>query len=891
MKRDLVGMAAKTYDLVIVGGGITGACIARDASLRGLSVALVEKRDFASATTGASSKLIHGGLRYLQNFEIALVRESLRERRVWSNTAPHLVDPLPFLMPITSRRIKDRMLKAIGLTLYDWLAYDRNRLDDPEKSLPSHKKLSRSETLELEPGLESDDLTGAMVFYDYQMYSPERLALECIMSAVDTGADVANYAEATEFLIENGRVVGVRVRDVAKTVGHAVPARNERADEGERFYDIHGALVINAAGPWADLLMGELQRQITGKAQISRHLIRSKGIHLLTRALTRQHAIAVPHEHSHFFILPWRGYSIIGTTDTVYKGSPDAVHVTEKDIVNFLAVVNKGYPGAKLERSDVLYFYCGLRPIVDTSGVDEDAEKEGKKADSKSEGPDSYTASRAAEILDHETEENLRGIVTVIGGKWTTSRSLAAKVVDLAETKLGKPKTSCTTDQRPTYGGNVGRFAEFRKRAVENRGGVPRPVVENLARNYGSRMKDVLALAKEDPSLMAQLSDRFPDIAAEVVYAVRNEMALTVDDILFRRTGLGTIGTPGDDAIRRVAELMGKELGWDAAECTAQADRAVAHFTSWARTRAIVNPHSWGDRTGALWPTIEPKLHHAVGPVDVVFTDGPMAAKRLATEALKEGMEQILAIGGDGTVNEVINGFFENGEPINPEAALAILTSGTGKDFRRTFGMPEDIEAQIDRMAASEIRPIDIGKLTFVNEDGQEEVRYFGNIASFGLSGATDRAVNRQKFVRRFGGRFAFKWGAIKALLGYRNRRVRIRVDEVYDQEVNVNTAAVCNGQFFGSGMWIAPNAVPDDGQFDIVIVADIGRLGLLWNFNDIYKGAHLGNPHVTVLRGKKVTALPVDDSREVLLDVDGEAPGRLPATFEIIPAALQFRY
>ena len=261
------------------------------------------------------------------------------------------------------------------------------------------------------------------------------------------------------------------------------------------------------------------------------------------------------------------------------------------------------------------------------------------------------------------------------------------------------------------------------------------------------------------------------------------------------------------------------------------------------------------------------------------------------SQALNKGIEQIIAIGGDGTVNEVINGFFENGRPINPEAALAILTSGTGRDFRRTFGMPEKIEDQVDRMVASEIRPIDIGKLTFINNEGREDVRYFGNIASFGLSGATDKAVNSLKFAKRFGGKFAFKWGMIKSLLRYRNQRVRLIVDDVYDEELSVSTAAVCNGQFFGSGMWIAPNAVPDDGLFDVVIVANVGVVRLLWHSNSIYRGEHLALDDVTVVRGRRVTALPVNPNEEVLLDVDGETPGRLPATFEILPGALQFRY
>ena len=886
MKRDLEAMSAKTYDLVIVGGGITGACIARDASLRGLSVALVERRDFASATTSASSKLIHGGLRYLQNLELGLVRESLRERRLWSNTAPHMVDPLTFLMPITSRRIKDRLVRAIGLTLYDWLAYDRNRLDDPEKSIPAHKKLNRKEVLALEPGLASEGLTGAMIFYDYQMYSPERLALECILSAVEAGADAANYAEVVEFLRADGRVTGVRVRDHLGTGGASDgPDASEMPE-----HLVHGRLVVNAAGPWADILMGFLHKDKQGVPQPSKHLIRSKGIHVLTRSLTHGYAIAVPYEHGHFFILPWRGHSIIGTTDTVFKGDPDGVHVTEKDIINFLAVVNKGFPGAKLHRSDVLYFYCGLRPIVDQSTSEDEKEPASEPGAPKADEPDSYTASRASEIYDHEVEEGVPGILTVIGGKWTTSRNLAEKVVDLVLTKLDKPKAAGTTDHVPTYGGAVGRFTQYRQEAVLRHADLPAPLVENLAKNYGSHMEEVLALTQENPQLLEQLSDRFPDIAAEVVYAVRNEMAETLEDVLFRRTGLGTIGTPGDKAVNRVAEIMAQELNWDAAALARQVGQVIRHFTSWGRTRAIVNPHSYGDRTGTAWPAIERKLIHAIGPVEAVFTDGPSSATRLTRQALKDGMEQIIAVGGDGTINEVVNGFIENDRPINPDAVLAVLTSGTGRDFRRTFSIPDTVDDQIERLAASEIRSIDLGKLTFIGDSGKEEVRYFGNIASFGLSGATDRSVNELTHAKRFGGKFAFQWGMLKALLTYRNQPVRIRIDDAFDQVVNVSTVAVCNGQFFGSGMHIAPNAVPDDGLFDVVMIADIGIVSLLLNVGSIYKGEHLSKPSVSVIRGRRVIALPVEGAREVLLDVDGEAPGRLPATFEIIPTAICFR-
>ena len=890
MKRDLAAMAGKTYDVVVVGGGITGACVARDAVLRGLSVALVEKNDFASATTAASSKLIHGGLRYLQNLEIGIVRESLRERRIWSNVAPHLVDPMTFLMPIrTDKGLKDRWAKAIGLTLYDWLSYDRNRIEDPEKAIPAHKKLSREEVLALEPGLVSDELRGAQIFYDYQMYSPERLALECILSAVEHGADVANYAEVVGFIKEEERVAGVQVRDLAPGLG----ASEEDAPPGET-WTVAGRVVVNAAGPWADLLMTAIHRDDQEEGTpAGRRLIRSKGIHLLTRALTKTHAIAVSEESSYYFILPWRGHSLLGTTDTVYEGDPDKVHVSEKDIVDFLAVVNKGYPGAQLRRSDVLYFYAGLRPIMDTTSAeakgDEETPEEAPGEDT--EGPSkSYWASRGSEVYDHEAKEGVKGVVTAIGGKWTTSRHLAEQVVDLVVGKLGIEEAPCRSAEVPTYGGNVGRFAEFSKEMLEKYADLPAEIVEHLAKNYGARIADVAALGQENPDWLKPMSDRFPDVPAQIVHAVRHEMALTVEDVLFRRTGLGTLGTPGDDVIAQVGDLMAQELGWDEPARAAHDVRAMAKFVSWARTLAVVNPHSWGDRTGVIWPTIEEKLRRAIGPVKAVFTDAPMAGEALTRQALKDGMEQIIAVGGDGTINEVINGFFDNGKPINPEAVVAVLTSGTGADFRRTFGMPDDLDQQIERLAVSEIRPIDLGKLTYTRDNGREGVRYFNNIASFGLSGATDRAVNRLTFGKKFGGRFAFQWGMLKAVVSYRNKPVRIQVDDHFNKILNVSTAAVCNGQFFGSGMHMAPNARPDDGLFDVVIVHDLGLIDLIRGMKPLYRGEHLDDQHVTVVQGKRVIARPAGGPDEILLDVDGEAPGRLPATFEILPEAVYFR-
>ncbi len=864
MQRDLAAMAAKEHDLLIIGGGIAGICIARDAVLRGLSVALVEKSDFAGATTAASSKLIHGGLRYLQNLELGLVRESLRERRVWSHIAPHMVHPLTFLMPLYGKGIRKRLMMALGLTAYDLLAYDRNRLGDPEKFIPAHRSLNRAEALALEPGIESPELSGGIIFYDYQMHFPERLALACLRSAVEGGAQVANYAEACEVIQEKGQVVGARIRDnLTHQPDIAVRAR----------------LTVNAAGPWSDILMDAMM----GKRGHKR-LIRSKGIHILTRPITQGHAVAALTSKGHFFILPWHGYSLIGTTDTVYRGDPDAFRVTEKDISDFVGAINEAYPGAKLKRSDVLYFYGGLRPIVDqTSTI----------AESEAEGKDAYRASRAAEIVDHEIENGLAGIITAIGGKWTTARALAEQLVDLAVVKLGAAASPCKSGEAVVYGGNTGIFAEFLAQAKEKHASLAPDIVEHLAYNYGAGMSEILRLAEDAPALYERISEGLPNIAAEVVHAVRYEMAYSLEDVMFRRTGIGAFGKPDISILDRISGLIMEELELSQEEIKAQQDRVLLRYQPASLARAIVNPRSSGGRTVEIWPQFSERLTRGLGPFDTVFTDGPMAALRLTAAALKDGVEHIIAVGGDGTVNEVVNGFFENERPINSHAALSIITSGTGADFRRTFGTPDDMDQQLQRVVDGENHVIDVGLLTYRDDaTGDTRKRYFDNVASFGMSGMADKVVNQLTFAKKFGGKFAFQWGTLKALLGYRGQRVRLQVDDIFDEVLDINTVAVCNGCYFGGGMKIAPEAKPDDGLLDVIVVRNTSVFQILKGLPGLYKGRHLENKkNVFMLRGRKITAEPVRSSDEVLLDVDGEAPGRLPATFEVVPGALLLKY
>jgi glycerol-3-phosphate dehydrogenase len=513
MQRDLRRLADDEFDLLVVGGGATGACIARDAALRGSRVALVEADDFAHATSAHNSKLVHGGLRYLRNFELGLVRESLKERRIWQRIAPHLVRPLPFLVPIYGNGFRARATLSAGLTLYDLLSFDRGWLDDPAQRLPGHRWFGRAEALAREPALDGPGFAGAFLYYDAQMYAPERLALECLVDAADHGAALANHCEAARLLIRNGKVEGASAR-----------CRVSAAE-----IDIRAKSTIVAAGPWADLFLN----RALGTAEFK--LIRSKGIHLVVPAITRGHAFTVATPQGHFFVLPWRGYSLLGTTDTAFAGSPDSVGVSEADIASFLAFVNANLPMARIRRQDVKHFYAGLRPLVDDGSRD------------------TYGASRRAELIDHRSKDNVDGLISAIGGKWTTSRDLAEQAVDMAMQKLGRPRRAASTATLPLPGGRIGRLADFAKSHA--------PDQDHIARLYGAGLERILSLAKERPEFAARLSPS-GDIGAQVAYAVREEMALTLDDVVTRRTGIGQLGKPDGQALSAAAAIMANELGW-----------------------------------------------------------------------------------------------------------------------------------------------------------------------------------------------------------------------------------------------------------------------------------------------------------------------------------------
>ncbi len=533
MQRFIEQHTDEHFDVIVIGGGITGASVAYEAATRGLKVALVEKKDFSSATSSASSKLIHGGLRYLVNGEIAMVRESLRERRVLGNIAPNFVYPTPMMMAHAQKPLKNnKWVVKLGMVAYDALSYDKNFTWDSSKKIPTHRTISATEVLAREPNLRLPGLTGASVFYDCVSIFPERLTLAFLKSAIAYGAKVANYTEVQGFLFDASRkVCGVKVKDL----------------EDGREHSLAAALVVNCGGPWADLVLGLASSG--GKAL--RTLRRSEGIHLITdkKLISGKHIIgAVTPAGTHFFVIPWRGQTLIGTTDKPYTGDPDEYRVTKQSVVELLDAVNSTFGEGTLAYSDIRYTYGGLRPLV------EDQTKE------------TYTASRRYEIRDN-AQDGVDGLITVEGGKFTTSRNLAEHCLKIVAKKLARPLGKTITDKQHLTVCAIPNLEAFLETARRDNPDFSPATIEYLSRTYGSEYSKVLELARDDAAL-AETVDADGELLAQVVYAVRFEMARTLSDIVFRRTGIGTLGHPGEKVLQAVAALAALELGWDGARLT-----------------------------------------------------------------------------------------------------------------------------------------------------------------------------------------------------------------------------------------------------------------------------------------------------------------------------------
>ncbi len=515
-------LATRTFDLIIIGAGINGTGIARDAARRGLRVLLLEKGDICAATSAWSSRLIHGGLRYLEHAELDLVLKSLRERERLFANAPHLVKPLRFIIPLYKSNKRPQWMIKMGMVGYDLLSLNR--------SVEGHAMLSRAETLALLPGLHAEDLKGAATYYDGQVERAERLCVENAISARDSGAIVLTYAHVEHFIIEDGSVRGVRFEDVLHE-GH---------------YQAFAPLVLNASGPWVD----EVLKGIGTKSP--RLIGGTKGTHLVVDSFAGapEHALYIEaaRDGRPIFVLPWLGRYLIGTTDTRYVGDLDEVRPEEEEIAYLLQEVNRVFPTAKLQRHAVLYAYCGVRPLPFV-------------AEGKAGG-----ITRRHKVHDHAPE--LKGLLSVIGGKLTTYRSLAEEAVDIACGKLGK-LASCTTAEAKLPGADVADFAAF-CRTFKQESGLTLTTAERLLSVYGTRSVELTEMIRADATLAEPFCAETGAIAAELLLAFEGEMAETLSDVLLRRTLVGLGPRLGLDAVEHAARLAQRHLGWDSERATAE---------------------------------------------------------------------------------------------------------------------------------------------------------------------------------------------------------------------------------------------------------------------------------------------------------------------------------
>ena len=503
------------YDVIVIGAGCNGAGIARDAAARGLRVALVEKEDIGSGTSSWSGRLIHGGLRYLEQGDIALVRESLRERELLFRLAPHLVKPVPLMMPLYKHNARPTWMIRLAMLAYDILSFD--------KSTVSHKILSRSKTLQRFPGMSTDGLRGAAIFMDGQVVWSERLCTEIVLAAHADGAHIHTWSKVDGFVQEGGRIAGVKFTDMLDGSRHVLKA----------------PVVINAAGPWVDLVLGE------AKVGDRRHIGGAKGSHLVVNPFPGAPKDVVYYESRAdgrlVLVIPWGDRYMIGTTDKKFDENPDSVTADLLELEYLLGEVNQLIPEANLTAKDVLYTYSGVRPLPYVPAQSE------------------WKVPRSHVIFDHGPK--WPGLISIIGGKLTTYRSLAEEMVDQIFRMLGKKAPPCPTRSALFPGARIADRENF---AVMLQAAFPvqPPTIARLVSLYGARAADILELGRQDATLLDVFDPDSGAIGAELVFTFENEFCRTLTDALIRRIMVGLNSTCGRDVLDRAADILAQRCGW-----------------------------------------------------------------------------------------------------------------------------------------------------------------------------------------------------------------------------------------------------------------------------------------------------------------------------------------
>ena len=523
MRRDPAALAARPFDLLVIGGGIYGTLAAWDATLRGLSVALIDRGDFGGGTSFNSAKTVHGGVRALQSGNVAALRRFARERRTLARLLPHLVRPLPFLIPTYRGIARNRTLLRLYFAVGDRLTRAGGAPPGEAGWLPGSRVVSRNECLRLNPLIDPAGVTGGIEWFDCQMYNSDRVPLAFIASAVDAGAVAANHVEAEAALTRGGSVEGVRAAD--RLTGEA--------------FDIRAGVVLNAAGPWAPELSGRLVPRAGGS--LCRRL--SKAMNLVVPSpLGGSHAVAGPAGGRLLFVAPWRHCAIVGTSHDRYAGDAGGLALDRGELDRFLAAVRAAFPNLSLGLDDVRLVHRGLLPAAP-----------------RGDGP--RLATRSA-VVDHRRDW-VGGLISVLGVRFTTARDTAERAVDLVMEQLARRGGPCRSASAPVAGGDLPDFGAFLRDAVSAADDlIPGPDRERVACTYGTRQRAVLDLLRASPGDRAPLGAACAVTVGEVRHAVREEMAVRLSDALLRRTEAGSAGHPGDDALSAAAGVMAAELGW-----------------------------------------------------------------------------------------------------------------------------------------------------------------------------------------------------------------------------------------------------------------------------------------------------------------------------------------
>ena len=536
MQRNPVNLSDREYDVLIIGAGAFGAAAARDAALRGLRTALIDRADFGGATSAECFKMVHGGIRYLQHADVPRLRASSYERSALLRIAPHLVQPLPIAIPTYGRGRQGRAFLATGATVYDLLTLDRNSgIRDRQRQIRRSRLLSRSQLLELFPHLSTAELSGAVVFEDGQMYNPARLVLAFVSSAVDAGATACNYVEATKFLWRDSAVCGVRARDRLT---------------GEEF-DVRARLTLNAAGPWADYLQNDSQR-----FGAWRRLPFSRDAYFIVdRAPTSEYGVAVQgmsrdkdavlgRSTRHLFAVPWRDKTLIGVWHTLFPEFPDGAHVRPEEIETWIAELNSVYPALQLSPSEVSFANCGLVPFGETATATE------------------LSFGKESRLVDHRAAHGVGGLVSLVGIRFTTARADAARALEMLLRQLPRAPRGADTARLPLAGGDIEDFAAFAAQALRTKpASVDTASMRALLRNHGARHAQVLRTQDRQEDVGACIPET-TTLRAEIRHAIKDEMAVKLDDVVMRRTELAAGSHPGRRALEAAAMDMAQQLRW-----------------------------------------------------------------------------------------------------------------------------------------------------------------------------------------------------------------------------------------------------------------------------------------------------------------------------------------